>query len=146
MMNFLNQAELESKAKNKLEMYKSLVVCILSHGTKGMVYGVDDEAVPIEGLRYQLGRCEALKGKLKMFIILACQGDNDQLVYKDNDIKDNYTPSDLMTMPAATSHEDDSMTDFLILISTIENFFTYYSKQSLIYLQNKLLNYDKNNM
>ncbi len=76
-----------------LDKYSSMVVCILSHGNKGVVYGVDSKAVAIEGLKYKLGRCKDLKEKPKMFVILACQGDNDQFVLRDNDVTfDNTKP------------------------------------------------------
>lgn len=129
IIHYLDPAQLQAKAKNDLVKYGSLVVCILSHGSKGLVYGVDLKAVPIEGLKYKLGRCKDLKEIPKMFVILACQGDNDQLVLKDNDVTfDNTQPDFPMNMPKASSEEEDSMTDFLTLISSIENFYTYFSK------------------
>lgn len=129
IIHYLSPVQLQSKAKKKLEEYGSLVVCILSHGLKGVVHGVDLKAVPIEGLKYRFGRCEALKEKPKMFIILACQGNNHQLVYRTNLITDDDIKSDFpMIMPAGLSEKDDSMTDFLTFVSTIENFETCYSK------------------
>ncbi len=134
IIHYLDPDYLKSEAKNDLDKYSSLVVCILSHGSKGLVYGVDFKAVPIEGLKYRLGRCEALKGKPKMFIILACQGNNHQLVHRNNLIEDEKAKPDFqMIMPEGSSAKDDSMTDFLTFVSTIENFLTYYSKKYTLF-------------
>ena len=74
--------DLNREAKKvRFEDYASLVICILSHGIKGHVYGVDWEPVLINELMYRFndGNFEALEGKPKIFIVLACQGSNNQL-------------------------------------------------------------------
>ncbi|NWV48926.1 CASP8 protein, partial [Daphoenositta chrysoptera] len=53
------------------------VCCILSHGNKGIIYGVDGREVPIRELTasFTVQNCNSLAGKPKVFFIQACQGD-----------------------------------------------------------------------
>ncbi|NXK19888.1 CASP8 protein, partial [Arenaria interpres] len=53
------------------------VCCILSHGKKGVIYGVDGQEVPIQELTMSFTgqNCRSLTGKPKVFFIQACQGD-----------------------------------------------------------------------
>ena len=62
--------------------YGSLVVCILSHGSEGKVYGVDGVDVEIRTLKYLFNsrNCPGLYGKPKMFIVQACQGNMHQWI------------------------------------------------------------------
>ena len=52
------------------------MLCILSHGQRGSVYGSDDKLVPIEQLEtlFDGKQCNQLAGRPKLFIIQACQG------------------------------------------------------------------------
>ena len=52
------------------------VLCILSHGGKGFVYGCDGGKVKVEGLMTQLDNrnCKAMMEKPKLIVIQACQG------------------------------------------------------------------------
>ncbi|CAB1317297.1 unnamed protein product, partial [Coregonus sp. 'balchen'] len=54
----------------------ALVVCVLSHGEKGCVFGTDGEEVPIRSLTqpFTSEQCPSLVGKPKLFFIQACQG------------------------------------------------------------------------
>ncbi|NWW45331.1 CASP8 protein, partial [Pedionomus torquatus] len=53
------------------------VCCILSHGKKGVIYGVDGQEVPIQELTTSFTgeNCCSLLGKPKVFFVQACQGD-----------------------------------------------------------------------
>ena len=59
------------------EDYDAFFLCVMSHGTRGAVYGVDGVEVVIKtdivGPFYQ-DRCRALCGKPKVFLFQACQG------------------------------------------------------------------------
>ena len=59
--------------------YQSLVVCILSHGGPGSVYGVDNIPVNVSELQWAFNaeHCE-LQGKAKIFFVQACQGGKEQ--------------------------------------------------------------------
>lgn len=54
----------------------SFVCCILSHGSRGKVFGSDSEYVTIESLTNRLAAdsCPKLAGKPKLFFIQACRG------------------------------------------------------------------------
>ncbi len=147
MVEFLQPNKLESRIGKEFNNFASLIVCILSHGRKGAVDGVDighnrnNIPVLIDDLRYTFssGGCEALKGKPKIFIVLACQGENEQKAYTSgepeakksyaitNNYVDNRELKHNMQMMPSTDDSQSSMEDFLTLFSTIENFLTYYS-------------------
>ena len=64
-------------SNENFDNYGSLVVCILSHGEEGVVYGVDGEPVDIEKLKQMFNsptEHSSLYGKPKIWIIAACQG------------------------------------------------------------------------
>uniref|UniRef100_A0A8C7XHR0 Caspase 20, apoptosis-related cysteine peptidase n=1 Tax=Oryzias sinensis TaxID=183150 RepID=A0A8C7XHR0_9TELE len=54
----------------------AFVCCILSHGQKGVVLGIDQMPVPIKHITriFKASEQSALTGKPKMFLIQACQG------------------------------------------------------------------------
>ncbi|XP_061791272.1 caspase-8 isoform X2 [Nerophis lumbriciformis] len=54
----------------------ALVVCLLSHGENGCVFGTDEQKVPIPDLTapFTSVRAPTLAGKPKLFFIQACQG------------------------------------------------------------------------
>ncbi|XP_044074943.1 caspase-8 isoform X2 [Siniperca chuatsi] len=58
----------------------ALVVCVLSHGEKGCVFGTDEQQVSLRELTlpFTSGRAPTLAGKPKLFFIQACQGSNYQ--------------------------------------------------------------------
>ncbi len=125
--------------QENLNRYASLVICILSHGNKGVVYGVDCLSVSINHLRdmFSSGNCPAMAGKPKIFIIFACQGSNDQMVETTSPNEypndDEMTPAVVVNHPGVTAVEEQlngspPVADFLFLISSIEDFISYYRK------------------
>ena len=56
--------------------YASLVVCILSHGGPGEVYGIDGQPVMEASIRQTFQGVVELRDKLQLFIIQACRGDS----------------------------------------------------------------------
>ncbi|XP_076601082.1 caspase-8 [Chaetodon auriga] len=58
----------------------ALVVCVLSHGEKGCVFGTDEQEVSLQELTqpFTSGRAPTLAGKPKLFFIQACQGSGYQ--------------------------------------------------------------------
>ena len=64
--------------------YSSLVLCILSHGGRGYrggeIYGVDNQPVNINYIKLHFENVAALRGKLKLFIIQACRGEEELLI------------------------------------------------------------------
>ena len=65
-------------SKNQMKEYNSLIVCILSHGSSGVIYGSDFKKVFIETLLYAFNSlyCPSLHNKPKIFIIEACRVDS----------------------------------------------------------------------
>ncbi|MBN3312537.1 CASP8 protein, partial [Atractosteus spatula] len=111
------------------------VCCILSHGLKGVVYGVDGRKILIKEMtrRFSGVMCPSLRGKPKLFFIQACQGTAEQLAAPieadsyDPDIStDAYVPKNCIP--------DDS--DFLIGMATVEDYASYRDKlQGTWYIQ-----------
>ncbi|XP_070700893.1 caspase-8 [Pempheris klunzingeri] len=58
----------------------ALVVCVLSHGEKGCVFGADEKEVSLQELTrpFTSGSAPTLAGKPKLFFIQACQGSSYQ--------------------------------------------------------------------
>ena len=56
--------------------YDCLLVAILTHGTKGKLYGIDCKSIPVESLTtlFYGDQCPSLVGKPKIFILQACRG------------------------------------------------------------------------
>ncbi|XP_015214949.2 caspase-8 [Lepisosteus oculatus] len=111
------------------------VCCILSHGLKGVVYGVDGRKILIKEMTRKFSgvMCPSLRGKPKLFFIQACQGTAEQLAAPieadsyDPDIStDAYVPKNCIP--------DDS--DFLIGMATVEDYASYRDKlQGTWYIQ-----------
>jgi len=106
-----------------LTIFASLVVCILSHGDKGVVEGVDGAQISLNRLQYAWndGNCSALKGKPKIFIVFACQGANNQMIANQN----QKIQIPLIITPEVIDTRSSSFKDFLRLSSTIEEFLTW---------------------
>ena len=52
------------------------VLCVLSHGENGAIYGTDGEPLPVDELKAHLNAksCKALKDKPKLIFLQACRG------------------------------------------------------------------------
>ena len=88
-------AEKDPKTKDSIfKGYQSLVVCILSHGGPGSVYGVDNIPVNVSELQWAFNaeHCE-LQEKAKIFFVQACQGGNKQnsMLISNDTVKDICT-------------------------------------------------------
>ena len=122
--------EYEIRRKNigtgSLDRFNSLIVCLLGHGDKGVILGADGSPVLLNRLKYgfNCGECTALDGKPKVFIVLACQGDNEQIEQCTGTIVE---PVQTWTMkaPVGTSAGTPSVKDFLSLMSSVEEFVSY---------------------
>lgn len=71
---------LKEKGKRNFHNEDALVVCVLSHGLEGCVYGSDDVRVSLRDLTQPFTSLNApsLAGKPKLFFIQACQGTDYQ--------------------------------------------------------------------
>ncbi|NXA41043.1 CASP8 protein, partial [Eudromia elegans] len=104
------------------------VCCILSHGKKGIIYGVDGQEVPIQELTTSFSgqNCHSLAGKPKVFFVQACQGDARQqgvVIEMDSTEQDSSVETDgrlqLDFIP--------SEADFLLGMATLQDHVSYRS-------------------
>ena len=58
------------------ERAQCCVLCVLSHGENGAIYGTDGKLLPVAELKYHLDarRCPTLKDKPKLIFLEACRG------------------------------------------------------------------------
>ncbi|XP_059676196.1 caspase-8-like [Gavia stellata] len=113
------------------------VCCILSHGKKGIIYGVDGQEVPIQELTTSFTgqNCHSLAGKPKVFFVQACQGDACQkgvTIETDSGQQDSSVETDarfqLDCIPAEA--------DFLLGMATLQDYVSYRSpRQGTWYIQ-----------
>lgn len=130
---FLSPENLAKENGGSLDQFASLVVCILGHGDKGVVFGVDSAPVLLNRLQYAFntGTCPALEGKPKIFVILACQGNNNQLILERHD---PWRIPITLTMIPPFNNSSSAMPpliDFLSLMSTMEEFKAWLSISNL---------------
>lgn len=86
----LTASQIESTIANlakddKLDDYNSLVVCVLSHGSSGVILGSDGDGVSLYKLQYAFNshNCPFLHDKPKIFIIQACRS-HDQAMFEES--------------------------------------------------------------
>ncbi|KAJ0041678.1 hypothetical protein NL108_008636, partial [Boleophthalmus pectinirostris] len=102
----------------------ALVVCVLSHGEYGCVYGTDEKTVSLRELTQPFNSHQApsLAGKPKLFFIQACQGNRYQTgslpsIQKSEDVKE---PKGLEADAGPVQGETvPSDADFLLGMSTV---------------------------
>ncbi|XP_072902495.1 caspase-3-like isoform X3 [Hemitrygon akajei] len=121
---------LEELRKSNHDKMDCFVCCILSHGEKDVVMGIDGKHLQITNLRnlFSGSQCPSLLEKPKIFIIQACQGRNPQkpcFIVSSN--------SDLETDAFPQSIPEDR--DFLIAMSTIPNCFSYRTSKGSWFIQ-----------
>ncbi|XP_023712090.1 caspase-8 isoform X2 [Cryptotermes secundus] len=66
--------------------HSCFVLCILSHGIRGAVYGTNSVPVYVDDLENLMKDCAKLMGKPKILIIQACQGQTQQDAVLSQDI------------------------------------------------------------
>ncbi|NXG48311.1 CASP8 protein, partial [Psilopogon haemacephalus] len=106
------------------------VCCILSHGKKGSVYGVDGQEVPIQELTTSFTgqNCRSLAGKPKVFFIQACQGES---THKGVPIETDSVEQDFSVETDARSQFDciPAEADFLLGMATLQDYVSYRSRR-----------------
>ncbi|NXX93771.1 CASP8 protein, partial [Centropus bengalensis] len=113
------------------------VCCILSHGKKGTIYGVDGQEVPIQELTASFtGRnCRSLAGKPKVFFVQACQGDAYQKgvnIETDSGEPDSWIDTDSRPQLDCIPTE----ADFLLGMATLQDYVSYRStREGTWYIQ-----------
>ncbi|XP_041356439.1 caspase-3-like [Gigantopelta aegis] len=112
--------------------YDSFVCCILAHGGRGTVTGVNHKRVDLEKItsNFRVCDCPSLAGKPKVFIIQACQGSREQRgveLYQSDSISDD-TP--LMTLADGA--------DFFMAYATEPGFKSYRNPRTGSFFINSL--------
>lgn len=112
----------------------AFVCCILSHGQKGTVLGIDGIPVQIRDLTQPFALCSTLTGKPKLFFIQACQGNElqDGMWRQDGTEEDKYEEdakdADIRRVPIEA--------DFLIGMATVESYKSFrHTIEGSIYIQ-----------
>ncbi|XP_077391732.1 caspase-8 isoform X2 [Festucalex cinctus] len=116
--------ELNGVATRDFSEDDALVVCVLSHGESGCVYGTDEKKVPLRELTqpFTSGSARTLADKPKLFFIQACQGGgfqtgalpcppNPRGLDKDSQMEADAGPIQNATVP--------SDADFLLGMATV---------------------------
>ncbi|NXL84722.1 CASP8 protein, partial [Alectura lathami] len=113
------------------------VCCILSHGKKGIIYGVDGQEVPIQELTTSFTgqNCPSLAGKPKVFFVQACQGEARQrgvTIETDSGEQDSSVETDARFQLECIPSE----ADFLLGMATLQDYVSYRSpSQGTWYIQ-----------
>jgi len=128
----------DASKEKSLSKYASLVVCILSHGNRmsngeEIVFGVDGASVETEPLIKEFNNynCKGLAGKPKIFVIFSCRGEKSQTVLLNYPVLSGSSQSSSAAKQGdVTVHGNNdtksAMEDFLVLRSTIPEFYSYY--------------------
>ncbi|NXK58219.1 CASP8 protein, partial [Sylvietta virens] len=113
------------------------VCCVLSHGKKGIIYGVDGQEVAIRELTtsFTAQNCNSLAGKPKVFFIQACQGDafhKGVAIETDSGEQDSSVERDASFQPDYIPAEPD----FLLGMATLQDYVSYRSpREGTWYIQ-----------
>lgn len=126
----LNMLPKKENDEPSFKDYASLVVCYLGHGNQGVVIGVDNQKVSLNQIQYDAfdnNHCPDLKGKPKVFIILACQGENPQKEIQQNsyEVLASTSPLTMATPTSSIKNEElnrPPVFDFIRLMATIEGY------------------------
>ncbi|TFK13559.1 trans-2-enoyl-CoA reductase, mitochondrial [Platysternon megacephalum] len=102
------------------------VCCILSHGESGLVYGIDEQEVPIRTIMsyFTARQCPQLAEKPKLFFIQACQGKEIQrAVYIEADAQNpDLLPIQQLVSPSESIPEE---ADFLLGMATVGGYASF---------------------
>ncbi|NXX17085.1 CASP8 protein, partial [Podargus strigoides] len=113
------------------------VCCVLSHGKKGIIYGVDGQEVPIQELTTSFTgqNCHSLAGKPKVFFVQACQGDayhKGVTIETDSGEQDSSVETDARFQLDCIPTE----ADFLLGMATLQDYVSYRSpREGTWYIQ-----------
>lgn len=117
--------ELKKLANWNHSQFCAFFCCILSHGEDRCVLGVDGKKVLLQSLTSTVAghNCAGLIGKPKVFIIQACQGNEEQqrcIIPQPEDL-DKDGPGDATAIPFEA--------DILIALATVPGYYSFRSKR-----------------
>ncbi|XP_066544406.1 caspase-8 [Amia ocellicauda] len=111
------------------------VCCVLSHGQRGEIYGVDGRTVPIKDFTSPFSgiKCLTLREKPKIFFIQACQGDREQLGFS---LETDGHSEGLSTDAYVPKNSIPNDSDFLLGMATVDDYVSFRDKlQGSWYIQ-----------
>ncbi|XP_024129567.1 caspase-8 [Oryzias melastigma] len=131
------QSEIRKLGQRDFSLDDALVVCVLSHGDNGCVYGTDEQKVELRALTkpFTSDQARSLAGKPKLFFIQACQGKQDQSgsVPMGMETGETHFESDAATVPSNSIPSD---ADFLLGMATVPECKSFrHTKTGSIYIQ-----------
>ncbi|XP_016304622.1 caspase 8, apoptosis-related cysteine peptidase, like 1 [Sinocyclocheilus anshuiensis] len=139
----LQASDMQNVIKEFSERYHSkmdaFVCCILSHGEKGSVLGIDGKPVPIRELTQPFAECHTLVNKPKLFFIQACQGNEAQqgmwMAEEQESTREEGTFKEDSHTAASPNVPKDA--DFLIGIATVKYYksFRHTTDGSIFFLE-----------
>lgn len=137
--------DIASKDHSKFDC---LLVAVLTHGTKGKLYGTDGKLVPVEEITelFSGDKCPSLTGKPKIFLLQACRGER-----KDKGVKYDMTDgSDPQSVNEADMDDDETDSaytgslpaeaDFLLAYSTIPGYVSWRDQKDGSWFVSTLVN------
>ncbi|XP_016364456.1 caspase-8-like [Sinocyclocheilus rhinocerous] len=125
-------------AKKDHTQMGAFVCCVLSHGEKGIVLGVDGKEVEIRELTMPIAECRTLASKPKLFFIQACQGSEGQNGVWTADSPENATEGEEYEADAynPASRFIPIEADMLIGMATVEHYQSFrHTREGSIYIQ-----------
>uniref|UniRef100_A0A672LZA2 Caspase-8 n=2 Tax=Sinocyclocheilus grahami TaxID=75366 RepID=A0A672LZA2_SINGR len=125
-------------AKKDHTQMGAFVCCVLSHGEKGIVLGVDGKEVEIRELTMPIAECRTLASKPKLFFIQACQGSEAQNGVWTADSLENATEGEEYDADAynPASRFIPIEADMLIGMATVEHYQSFrHTREGSIYIQ-----------
>uniref|UniRef100_A0A3Q3EFR4 Caspase-8-like n=1 Tax=Labrus bergylta TaxID=56723 RepID=A0A3Q3EFR4_9LABR len=98
----------------RLDHGDAFICCVLSHGTKGVVSGIDSKSLSIQETitTFKATGKSPLTGKPKVFLIQACQGRQMQRGVLSEDLQADDSQSPFIPEDA----------DFLVALATVEDY------------------------
>ncbi|CAM4633296.1 caspase-8 [Caretta caretta] len=109
------------------------ICCLLSHGEKGKVYGIDWNSAAVKDLVscFTGTECPSLAGKPKLFFIQACQGKTGQKSILVEEDSSRQLETDALPLPSIPD-----WADILISMATVEDFECYrYIERGSAFIQ-----------
>ncbi|XP_059416674.1 caspase-8-like [Carassius carassius] len=124
-------------AKKDHNQMGAFVCCVLSHGQKGAVLGVDAQGVEIREITKPIAECHTLASKPKLFFIQACQGSKGQNGVWAEDSPENATEEEYEADAYNPAYRFIPIeADMLIGMATVEHYQSFrHTINGSIYIQ-----------
>ena len=116
--------------------YDCVVICILTHGTQGKLYGSNGDLIEVQKLitLFNGDQAPSLVGKPKLFFLQACRGDNYDYGQDESDGPPMEDPVIQKALGEGEDETDDKMrvpveADMLLAYSTVPGYVSWRKKE-----------------